>query len=358
MRNACYEKPMMNKTDKKIYIVTGAAGFIGANIALQLTRENNHAPCVIAVDDLTQGDKYRNFADCTLTDYYDKDAFLTHIIADTFPNPENIAAIFHQGACSDTMERDGKYMMQNNYVYSRYLLEWANRHKIPMIYASSAATYGGTKKFVNHPNNEKPLNIYGYSKLLFDQIVRQKSADKSLRIPVIGFRYFNVYGPRESHKGKMASVAFHHFQQYQEQGYVNLFKGSGGYADGEQQRDFIYIDDIVNANMDAYRFFTEGGNAHSIVNLGTGKAQSFNALSAGMINACRHFNNEPELSLEQLQAQKLIRYIDFPDALKGKYQHYTQADMKDFLNSIFSVPKFTNIKNGTRAYCKWLLNNQ
>ena len=346
---------------RKFYIVTGAAGFIGSNIATRLTNQHGNddgAPCVIAVDDLTQGDKFRNFADCPLADYYDKNEFLTHITNDTLPNPENITAIFHQGACSDTMERDGKYMMANNYVYSRYLLEWANRHRIPMIYASSAAIYGGSTEFSSQPHCEKPLNVYGYSKLLFDQIVRQKSADGSLHIPIIGFRYFNVYGPRENHKGKMASVAFHHFQQYQQQGYVNLFKGSGGYTDGEQQRDFIYVDDIVNANIEAYNFFAKGGKAHVIVNLGTGKAHSFNELSAGMVNACRHFNGEPELLLEELQKKKLIRYIDFPDALIGKYQHYTQADMQDFLNSIFNVPKFTNIKKGTRTYCRWLLDNQ
>ncbi|MCH9852118.1 MAG: ADP-glyceromanno-heptose 6-epimerase [Alphaproteobacteria bacterium] len=348
---------MMNEKDKKFYIVTGAAGFIGANIAIKLTCGNGDIPCVIAVDDLTQGDKYRNFADCTLTGYYDKDEFLKHIISDTLPNPENIAAIFHQGACSDTMESNGKYMMENNYLYSLHLLEWAQKYNIPMLYASSAAVYGGADKFFSTPDNEKPLNIYGYSKLLFDQIVRQKIKDKSLTIPIIGFRYFNVYGPRESHKGRMASVPFHHFQQYQKQGYVNLFKGSGGYADGEQQRDFIYIDDVVRANINAYHLFAQGHKRQAIVNLGTGSAQSFNALSAGMVNACRHFKNQPELSLEQLQTQKLIRYIDFPDALKGKYQHYTQADMSCFTEEIgrYGV---TNITDATRAYCRWLLDNQ
>ncbi len=339
--------------DKKFYIVTGAAGFIGSNIVHRLNIAGHN---VIAVDDLTEGDKCSNLADCTLADYYDKDKFLKLILKDKFP-AQNIKAIFHQGACSDTMETNGKYMIENNYHYSMHLLEWAQKHNIPMLYASSAAVYGGATNFENNPQNEKPLNVYGYSKLLFDQVVRQKINDGSLTIPIVGFRYFNVYGPRENHKGKMASVAYHHFNQYQKQGYVNLFKGSGGYENGEQQRDFIYIDDIVANNLHFCSQFEQDNKSQKIVNLGTGKAQSFNALSAGMVNACRHFNNQPILSLQELQQQNIIRYIDFPDALKGKYQHYTQADITCLESAKSDNCSFTSIEYGARNYCRWLLDN-
>ena len=339
----------------KFYIVTGAAGFIGANIAHTLQKQGAN---IIAVDDLTEGDKFSNLADCTLADYYDKHEFLDLIIADKII-ADNIVGIFHQGACSDTMETDGKYMLENNYRYSMHLLEWAQNHNIPMLYASSAAVYGGADNFSSTPANEKPLNVYGYSKLLFDQVVRQKIADDTLTIPIIGFRYFNVYGPRENHKGKMASVAYHHFNQYQQQGYVNLFEGSGGYENGAQQRDFIYVGDVVKANLEFCAKFEAGDNTQAIVNLGTGNAQSFNALSAGMVNACRHFENKPALSLQELQQQNILRYIPFPKQLEGKYQHYTQADVACLNTAIAGTDfSFTAIEDGTQNYCRWLLENQ
>ena len=221
-------------------IVTGAAGFVGANLikALNARAETN----ILAVDDLTQGDKFRNLADSEVSDYFDKREFLQLVQSRSLPAAD---ALFHQGACSDTMEKDGHYVMANNFRYSVELLRWCQQTSTPLIYASSAAVYGLGPVFSESRSNEKPLNVYGYSKFLFDQLVRREMP--TLKIPVVGLRYFNVYGPREWHKGRMASVAFHHFNQFRVDGRVKLFEGSHGYANGEHQRDFIHVDDVFAA---------------------------------------------------------------------------------------------------------------
>lgn len=325
------------------YIVTGAAGFIGANIVKALNARG--ITQIIAVDDLTQGDRFTNLVDCQIDDYLDKDEFLTALERGTFNGTVN--ALLHQGACSDTTESNGRYMMQNNYRYSRRLLDFCAANKTPFIYASSAAIYGDLTAFRESPECEKPLNVYGYSKHLFDQFVRRMLP----RMPtqVVGLRYFNVYGPREQHKGRMASVAFHFFNQYQASGKVRLFEGSDGYGNGEQQRDFVSVDDVVKVNL----YFLDNPLKTGIYNCGTGAAQSFNDVAVAAINACRKARGEGALALAAMQAQGLIEYIPFPQDLTGKYQSYTQADLSQ-LRAAGYGEQFLSVEQGVTCYCEVL----
>lgn len=324
-------------------LVTGAAGFIGANIVKALNERG--ITDIIAVDNLTNAAKFHNMVDCEISDYFDKRDFLPRLQAGDFDG--EIDAILHQGACSDTMEHDGHYMMENNYRYSVDLLNWAQDQDVPMLYASSAATYGGSTEFREEPGCEAPLNVYGYSKLLFDQIVRRRLNEHGAQIA--GFRYFNVYGPRESHKGRMASVAFHNFNQFQKDGKVKLFEGSHGYPNGGQQRDFVFVEDLVRVNL----WFLENPQVSGIFNLGSGKAQSFNDVAAATVNSCRRLNGEAELSLEQLVAEGLIEYVPFPEALKGKYQAYTQADLANLRDAGYDAG-FHTVEQGVGKYVEWL----
>jgi len=191
-----------------------------------------------------------------------------------------------------------------------------------LLYASSAATYGGSASFVEHPEFEKPLNVYGYSKLLFDQRMRRECGADFSKVAhqVCGFRYFNVYGPREQHKGRMASVAYHQHGQFQADGRVRLFGEYGGYGPGEQLRDFVWVGDVVAVNL----WFFDHPQASGVFNLGTGRAQSFNEVALAVVQS---LSAQPALHLAQAQAQGLIEYIPFPDALRGKYQCFTQADL-------------------------------
>jgi ADP-L-glycero-D-manno-heptose 6-epimerase len=194
------------------YIVTGAAGFIGSNLvkALNERGENN----IIAVDNLKQADKFKNLADCEIADYLHKEDFLEKLQDGYFDGL--VSAVLHQGACSDTMETDGRYMMDNNYQYTLELLNYCQNEEVPFLYASSASVYGGGGVFKESREFESPLNVYAYSKFLFDQIVRRRWHKRSAQI--VGLRYFNVYGPREQHKGRMASVAYHFFNQFRAEG--------------------------------------------------------------------------------------------------------------------------------------------
>ena len=241
-------------------------------------------------------------------------------------------------------------MMENNYRYSIDLLNWAQDQDVPMLYASSAATYGGSTEFREEPGCEAPLNVYGYSKLLFDQIVRRRLKNSTTQIA--GFRYFNVYGPRESHKGRMASVAFHNFNQFREHGKVKLFEGSHGYPNGGQQRDFVFVEDLVRVNL----WFLENPQVSGIFNLGSGNAQSFNDVAAATVNTCRRLKGESELSLDQLVAQGFIEYVPFPDALKGKYQAYTQADLTRLRKAGYEAG-FHTVEQGVGKYVEWLHDN-
>ena len=324
-------------------IVTGAAGFIGANIvkALNDRGETN----IIAVDNLTRADKFRNLVDCEIVDYLDKEDFLDRLLAGDFDG--DVKAIFHEGACSDTMESNGHYMMENNFRYSQDMLDWCLDQKVQFLYASSAATYGASKEFREERPLESPLNVYGYSKFLFDQIVRQRLPQAESQ--VVGFRYFNVYGPRETHKGRMASVAFHHYNQFRAEGKVKLFEGCDGYGNGEQKRDFVYVGDVAKVNL----FFLDHPEKSGIFNLGTGRAQSFNELAAANVNSCRALKGEPSLPLAELLKLGLIEYVTFPEALKGKYQSFTQADLAKLRAAGYEAP-FASVEEGVADYVEWL----
>jgi len=327
-------------------VVTGAAGFIGANIVKGLNERG--IDDIIAVDDLSQGDKFRNFADLKIADYVDLDDF--------YPNFEEghygkVEAVFHEGACSDTMEQDGKYMMDNNYTLSCELFQACQRYGTRLLYASSAATYGNSETFREVPEFEAPLNVYGYSKLLFDQRMRRELGTdfEKAKIQVAGFRYFNVYGPREQHKGRMASVAFHQFNQFRAEGKVKLFGEYGGYGPGQQMRDFVFVDDVVAVNL---WFFDHPGKS-GVFNLGSGRAQPFNDVAVGVVNTLRGLKGEAALPLDKIAAQGLIEYIPFPDALRGKYQSFTQADLAK-LRAAGCDHQFADVQTGVAQYVKWL----
>ena len=324
-------------------IVTGAAGFIGSNLVKALNERGVKE--IIAVDNLTRADKFRNLVDCEIVDYLDKHEFIERLLSGYFDG--DVEAIFHEGACSDTMESDGHYMMENNFRYSLGLLDWCIDQEVQFLYASSAATYGGSNHFKEERQFESPLNVYGYSKFLFDQIVRQRLPEASSQI--VGFRYFNVYGPRESHKGRMASVAFHHFNQFRAEGKVKLFEGCDGFAHGEQKRDFVYVGDVAKVNL----FFLDHPERSGIFNLGTGRAQSFNELAAANVNACRALSGMPAQPLEALRQQGLIEYIPFPEALRGKYQSFTQADLAR-LRAAGYTASFASVEEGVAEYVRWL----
>ena len=327
-------------------IVTGAAGFIGSNIVKALNERG--ITDIVAVDNLSRAEKFRNLADCDILHYLDKHEFIRQVREHILPY-RDIRAVFHQGACSDTMNHDGLYMMDNNYQYSLDLLDWCQDERIPFLYASSAAVYGSGGVFSEAREYESPLNVYGYSKFLFDQVVRRRSA-AGLSAQVAGFRYFNVYGAREQHKERMASVAFHHFHQYRKLGHVTLFSGWDGYADGAQSRDFVSVEDVVKVNL----FFFNHPEKSGIFNLGTGRSQPFNDLAAATVNACRAAEGKPPLSLDELVKEELIRYSPFPDALKGKYQSYTKADISRLRDAGYQ-DSFYSVEEGVSRYVQTLL---
>jgi ADP-L-glycero-D-manno-heptose 6-epimerase len=301
-------------------IVTGGAGFIGSNIVKALNDRGKDK--IFIVDDLSDGTKFKNLVDLKFSDFIDKEDFIQNL-----HDLGKIDVIFHQGACSDTTEWDGKFMLANNYRYSKILFEYCQQHLTPFIYASSAAVYGLNTTCKIEPAYEQPLNVYGYSKLLFDQWVRRLPKHHT---QAAGLRYFNVYGPRESHKGKMASVAYHCHQQLLAGEPIRLFEGSGGYANGGQRRDFIFVKDVVNVNL----WLWENPHISGIFNVGTGKSQTFNEVAQAVIEW--HGKGE-------------ITYIPFPEQLKGRYQHFTEADISALREKGYEQP-FHTVAAGVKDY--------
>ena len=328
-------------------VVTGGAGFIGANLVKALNERGEKD--IIVVDDLEHGDKFRNLVDCEIADYLDKRDFLEQVNSGYFK--KKFKAILHEGACSDTMEHNGVYMMGNNYEYSKVLLHYCQDKRIPYLYASSAAVYGTGKVFRELREHESPLNVYGYSKWQFDQYVRRLLPKKTAQI--VGFRYFNVYGDREQHKGRMASVAFHHFNQLRDSGKVKLFEGCDGFGDGEQRRDFISVEDVMAVNL----FFLDHPQKSGIFNVGTGRAQPFNDVAVAVINSFRKRAGKPPASIKTLQDDRQVEYIPFPESLKGKYQSFTQADITALRRAGYKK-NFLTVEEGVGRYISRLVEKE
>jgi ADP-L-glycero-D-manno-heptose 6-epimerase len=308
-------------------IVTGGAGMIGSNIVAALNAEGRTD--IVVVDDLTDGHKISNLADLKIADYVDKDDFLSLLDAD---RRDDIEVIFHHGACSTTTEWNGRFMMDVNYTFSKRLLQHCLLRAIPLIYASSASVYGGGSDFREEPECELPLNVYAYSKKLFDDFVR-RTLSAGAASQVAGLRYFNVYGPREAHKGAMASVAFHLFNQIERGEDPKLFGAYDGFGPGEQSRDFIHVGDVADVNLWLWKRGTSG-----IFNCGTGRAQPFRTVAQTVIETL---------------GKGEIAFVDFPDHLKGRYQSFTQADMTRLRAAGYNGA-FRSVETGVRDYVTWL----
>ena len=327
-------------------VVTGGAGFIGANIVKGLNERGVRD--VLVVDDLEKADKFKNLVDCEIRDYLDKRDFVDWLQQS---GRRKLKAVFHEGACSDTMEHNGAYMMQNNFEYSKELLHYCQDRKVPFLYASSAAVYGAGKIFREAREHESPLNVYGYSKFLFDQYVRRLWPKR--RAQIAGFRYFNVYGDREQHKGRMASVAFHQFNQFLEQGKVKLFEGCDGYGHGEQRRDFISVEDVVSVN---FTFWTTQTRAASLMSAPAAASRS--TMSPWRWStACGRRRASPPCRSTPCASKDLIAYIPFPDALRGKYQSFTQADISALAQGRLQK-SFPDGEEGVGRYVRQLLQRQ
>ena len=307
-------------------VVTGGAGFIGSNLVRELNGRGHHD--VVVVDDLSDGRKFGNLVDCRIADYLDKSELLERVKRRDLGKVE---AIFHQGACAVTTEWNGRYMMETNYRYSVELLEHCLEKSVPLIYASSAAVYGASTTFKEDDSAaERPLNVYGYSKLLFDAYVRRRIRERrgrrsKRRAQVVGLRYFNVYGPCEAHKGVPASMVYHLAQQMKAGNRPRIFKH------GEQKRDFVYVKDAVEGSIRGLDAETSG-----IYNLGTGRARSFNELIE-VLNKCLSTNFQPE-------------YFDNPHS---HYQRFTQADLTSARKALSYEPRFS-LEEGVRDYMQWL----
>lgn len=316
-------------------IVTGGAGLIGSNIVAALNARG--ITDILVVDHLKNGRKMRNLADLNIRDYMDREDFIQRVqFGHDFDTP--VEAVFHLGACSATTEWDGQFIMRNNFEYSKILLHWCQSIGAQYLYASSASVYGlATNGFKEERANERPINMYAYSKFQFDQYVRSLAGQ--LQHQVVGFRYFNVYGPREAHKGSMSSTPFHFNNQILANGVARLFEGIEGYANGEQQRDFVFVEDAVAVNL----WFLDHPEQSGIFNLGTGRAQSFN----DVVNAVIAWH------ARQGRSGTKVEYIPFPEHLKGAYQSFTQADISA-LRAAGYDGRFHTVEEGVARYLDWL----
>ena len=319
-------------------IVTGGAGFIGSNLVHELNRIG--LDDILVVDNLAttqhqSGPKFVNLLGARYSDYMDKTEFRRALAAGDFRDG-GVQAVLHQGACSNTLEDDGRYMMDNNYNYSKELLAFCIRHQVPFVYASTAAVYGLSARFTPEAENERPLNVYGYSKLLFDNFVRNLIAEQGPKATgtVVGLRYFNVYGPREQHKGRMASVMNHFMKQLRDSGVIRMFEGSGGYSNGEQRRDFVFVKDLCRINLFFAGLLPESPNVpvRAVVNAGTGKARTFKAAAEALM---------------QVHGEGKIEYIPFPADLRSRYQHFTEAELSGLRQAGYH-DSFTSLEDGVR----------
>jgi len=317
-------------------VITGGAGFIGSNLVHEL---NAHGITdILVVDNFENARKFQNLHGARYVDFMDKREF-RRAISENALGAGKVEAILHQGACSNTLEDDGVYMMDNNFRYTKEVLAFAIREGARLVFASTAAVYGlsGPGHFTPTIENERPLNIYGYSKLVFDHYFRNQLALDAVPISAVGLRYFNVYGPREQHKGRMASVIHHFTKQMKDTGKVRLFAGSGGYGDGEQRRDFVYVRDLARLNM----YFAQIG-PHSpasgeiqktyrgVVNAGSGESRSFNDVARALM---------------AVHGEVPIEYVPFPADLEGRYQHFTEADLTG-LHDLGCNLEMTALENG------------
>jgi ADP-L-glycero-D-manno-heptose 6-epimerase len=317
-----------------LIIVTGGAGFVGSNLIHELNRAGETD--ILLVDNFAPapnltGPKFLNLAGAAFSDYMDKREFRAALKAGEFESAK-VRAILHQGACSNTLEDDGRYMMDNNFTYSKELLHFAVARKIPLVYASTAAVYGASAEFKEVAANERPLNVYGYSKLVFDDYVRRLKP--TFKSTVVGLRYFNVYGPREQHKGRMASVIHHFTRQLKDTGTIRMFEGSGGYANGEQRRDFVFVKDLARINMFFGGLLADSPSkpVQEVVNAGTGEARTFKAVAEALM---------------QVHGPGKIEFIQFPGDLKDRYQHYTQAEVSGLRAAGYGAP-FTTLEDGVK----------
>jgi len=307
-------------------IVTGGAGFIGSNVVRGLNRAGHRN--ILVVDNLQKGNKFVNLVGTDFQDYEDKDDFWQKLRDGR--EPSGVEAVLHQGACSDTTESDGRYMMRNNVAFSRTLLDFCDLRRIPLIYASSAAVYG--EHGSDHRVGEAPLNVYGFSKWVFDRVVLGRL--ETLRCPVVGLRYFNVYGPGETHKGSMASLVLQWYRQIRETGRLRLFGEYGGFGPGEQRRDFVTVEDVVRVNL----WCLAHPELSGVVDVGTGHSRCFNELAAMVIG----FLGRGE-----------VEYIPFPEHLRGKYQSHTRAKLERLRKAGFDGV-FSTLEQGVPPYLEYL----
>ena len=319
-------------------VITGGSGFIGSNL-VKFLNDNNEKDILVVEELDSYVKKFENLKDLNYLDCVDKNEFIKDINNDSTKYKNNITQVFHLGACSKTTEPDRDYIMSTNLLYSKDLLKYSANNKISLIYASSASVYGEGQIFIEDSKYESSLNHYAESKLLFDNYYRENIS--KITSQVVGLRYFNVFGPREHHKEGMSSVVYHFFNQRKTNSRINLFKGSHGYEDGEQRRDFIHVDDTVKVK----NWFALNPSISGIYNVGTGTSRTFNDVASCVIDY--YASEDPNA---------IMAYVDFPEGLESQYQAFTEADMSLLKTKGYSE-KFTSLEEGVKSYLDWLSNN-
>jgi len=320
-------------------LVTGGFGFIGTNLIKRLNQMGFSD--ITCIDSLNNSLKLSNASQIKISNFIDKKEFFS-ILKNTNSSTFDFNYIFHQGACSDTTCEDGNYIMQNNFTFSKLLADFCLKNSIPMVYASSASVYGDAQNFVES-KNEKALNYYAYSKLLFDEYIRNKNIN-SFKSQIVGLRYFNVYGPYEEHKSRMASVIFHFYNQLKKNKRISIFEGSHGLKNGEHKRDFIHVDNVVDMNL----WFFKNSQLSGIFNCGTSEANSYNKIADTIIDYFKKNKNDFNLKYDDY-----ISYIKFPEDLKNRYQPFTKSSNESIKSKSYDN-KFYSIEQGVNKYLKYL----